>query len=255
MEKINYSELLKRVLDVGEKMLVTGAEVNRVEDSMRRMFQAYDVEHIEIFIITSSMVVTIETKDGEIFTQTRSIKTLSIDLDKLDHLNDLSRQICIEKPSPDKIKKMFAEVAGRPAYSLPMRGVFAAVIAACFAVFFGGNVLDAIIAAGIGVLVILLEYLFRQIGTHEVVFYLMVSLFAGILTIIMVKLVPNTHVDMIMIGIIMLLIPGLVMTNALRDMIIGDTISGLLRLVQSLIIAAALAIGFGLAIYMLGGVL
>ena len=53
---------------------------------------------------------------------------------------------------------------------------------------------------------------------------------------------------MILIGDIMLLIPGLAMINAVRNILGGNTISGLLRLTESLIWAAALAGGFMLAI-------
>ena len=54
--------------------------------------------------------------------------------------------------------------------------------------------------------------------------------------------------DMILIGDIMLLIPGLAMTNAIRNLLVGDTISGAVRLAESLIWAAALAGGFMVAL-------
>ena len=54
------------------------------------------------------------------------------------------------------------------------------------------------------------------------------------------------------IGVIMLLIPGAALTNAVRDMLVGHTISGLLRLAESLLLALMLAIGFGSAIYLFG---
>ena len=58
--------------------------------------------------------------------------------------------------------------------------------------------------------------------------------------------------DKILIGVIMLLIPGVATTNSARDMLVGHTISGLLRLAESLLLAGALALGFGSAIYLFG---
>ena len=58
-----------------------------------------------------------------------------------------------------------------------------------------------------------------------------------------------------MIGGTMLLSPGIAMTNAIRDMLIGDIASGLLRLVNSILVAAAIACGFAFTIIVLGGVL
>ena len=60
------------------------------------------------------------------------------------------------------------------------------------------------------------------------------------------------HIDKIMIGDIMLLIPGVAFTNAVRNVLIGDTISGLMRLVESVLWAGAIACGFVLSIWVTG---
>jgi uncharacterized membrane protein YjjP (DUF1212 family) len=59
-------------------------------------------------------------------------------------------------------------------------------------------------------------------------------------------------VDKIIIGNIMLVIPGIQFTNSLRDMINGDTISGLLNLSEALLKAIAVAMGFAVVL-MIGG--
>ena len=60
--------------------------------------------------------------------------------------------------------------------------------------------------------------------------------------------------DKIMIGDIMLLIPGLMSTNAIRDVLIGDTLSGIIRLIAALLLAAALALWiYGGNLFYLGG--
>ena len=76
MEKI-----LTNVMNIGEQMLISGAEVHRVEDSVRRMCCALGAKRIDIFIITSSMVATVYTQEGEIFTQTRRITAMGTDLE------------------------------------------------------------------------------------------------------------------------------------------------------------------------------
>lgn len=64
-----------------------------------------------------------------------------------------------------------------------------------------------------------------------------------------------SNVDKVMIGSIMLLIPGIALTNALRDLFAGDTISGILRLLEALIQAGAIACGFALAVFLGGKIL
>ena len=58
------------------------------------------------------------------------------------------------------------------------------------------------------------------------------------------KLGIITSVDNVIIGNIMTLIPGLGLTNALRDLFTGDSIAGLLRTIEAVLIALAIAAGY-----------
>ena len=91
------NDFLNCVMDIGEQMLVCGAEVHRVEDSVERMCYALGAKRIDVFIITSSMVVTVCDGADNTFTQTRRIKYTVTDFEKLHKLNELSRKICREK--------------------------------------------------------------------------------------------------------------------------------------------------------------
>ena len=126
---------------------------------------------------------------------------------------------------------------------------------ASFALFYGGNISDAV-AAGFGAVLIwgLQQYL-RPVCMNEVTFQFVASFFTGCAICGLTLLCPFLRMDKIMIGDIMLLIPGILMTNSIRDILIGDTISGVMRLVESLLWAGALACGFMCAIWFVGGVL
>ena len=92
-------------MDIGEQMLISGAEVHRVEDSMNRMCASFGVDRVDCFIITSSMVVTVSKNDGTVYTQTRRINGSGTNFHKLDKLNALSRKICECHLPVDEIKK------------------------------------------------------------------------------------------------------------------------------------------------------
>ena len=77
---------------------------------------------------------------------------------------------------------------------------------------------------------------------------LLVSFLIGVAAELVSAVIPALHMDKILIGDIMLLIPGLAMTNAVRNMLAGNTISGVVRLTESLIWAVALASGFMIAL-------
>lgn len=87
---------------------------------------------------------------------------------------------------------------------------------------------------------------------NEVTFQFVASFLTGCFICVMARIFPALHVDKIMIGDIMLLIPGLMATNAIRDILIGDTISGVMRFIEAMLLAAVLALGFIGAIFLIG---
>ncbi len=253
--KYDYDRILQAILDVGEEMIVCGAEVSRVEDSIERMCEAYGApkERINVFIITSNIQVTLETPDGRILTQIRRLVRHNTNFDRLDYLNDLSRYICANQPDEKEILERLDEVMARPEHGKPMKIFSAMLIAASFTVFFGGNWLDAVAAAVVGLVIVLMDIYFAKHEPNQIIYNFVASLAAGLSALLLVHLGIGVNVDKIMIGGIMLLIPGIAMTNSVRDMLIGDIMSGAFRLINALLIAAAIACGFALSIIFLGG--
>ena len=88
-----HDQILHGLLDMGQMLLLCGAEINRVEDTMTRLGRAYGAKKVDIFAITSDIVLTILFEDGVELTQTRRIrKSSSFDFVKLEQLNALSRK-------------------------------------------------------------------------------------------------------------------------------------------------------------------
>ena len=100
--------LLTCAMDIGEQLLISGAEVHRVEESIQRMCNAFGFSRTDVFIITSSMVVTAYTHDNTPYTQTRRITTATIDIERIHRLNALSRKICSTKMTEEEIRKDLA---------------------------------------------------------------------------------------------------------------------------------------------------
>lgn len=252
---MDYSRLLQAVLDVAEEMLVCGAEVSRVEDSIERMCVAYGCEYMRInaFIITSNIQVTLEDPDGNIITQIRRILRSDVDFDKLDYLNDLSRYICANKPPVEEIRQRFNQIMARKHYPQWFLWFGSALAAGSFAVFFGGTLVDGAAAATAGVAITIMSGLLGKIERNQLAKTFIVSFLTGVMILMMIRLGFGNNADKIMIGSIMLLIPGIAMTNSVRDMLIGDIVSGMLRLTNSLIQAVAIACGFALAMMVMGG--
>jgi uncharacterized membrane protein YjjP (DUF1212 family) len=246
-------ELLSSILDIGEQMLVSGAEVNRVEDSLGRMCRAYEAKRVDVFTITSSIVVSLQLKNGDTLTQTRRIFKYSTNLDKLDRLNSLSRYICFSKPGAADINAEMEKISCRGAYSPLVQYLAYALTAGSFTVFFGGGINDAAVSAVIGVILKLAVTNVQRVDKNVVIVNILCSFVVGLLAFLSVWSGMGRSLEKIIIGNIMLLIPGLALTNSLRDIISEDIIAGLLRLCEAILVALSISIGFGLVSVFVGG--
>ena len=240
------NEYLYRVLDIGQYMLQCGGEVSRVEDSIRRLCLAFGAERADVFTITSSIVVTIYAHHFGAVTQTRRVTGSAYDLYRLEQLNQLSRKICAEHWSLEQTEAALEEIRNTRQYGFGVQVFTYALVSSSFSLFFGGSVLDAVAAGIIGVVLKYLDRLIRKTDANAMLSALLCSCLGGLLAGLAVKFHLGDNVDMISIGNIMLLIPGIALTNSLRDMFSGNTISGLMRFIESVLLAMTIAFGFAL---------
>lgn len=247
-------KLLNCAMDIGEQMLISGAEVHRVEESVKRMCNAFGAARTDVFIITSSMVVTLYTQDGKYFTQTRRIISSTTDFEKLHQLNKLSRRLCEEKMTEAEIRMQLDKAINCKTYPFWLECLSYAVIAGAFTVFFGGGAVEMAVSLITGGLVRLGIRISDKAISNKIFSKFLSSVFATLLAFAAVKLGFIANVDKVIIGNIMTLIPGVGLTNALRDLFTGDSIAGLLRSIEAVLIALAIAAGYFL-VTALGGAL
>lgn len=251
---MNYKKLLDIVINIGKEMLICGAEVSRVEDTITRICKAYNINEIDVFTITSSIIITIKTND-ETYTQTKRISGYKTNLDILDKLNSLSRYICQNTPDISYIEKNYIQITNSSDYSFTVNCIIYCMIALSLTLYYGGNILDGVASGILGVLMYLLICKSDYIDANISFITMTIAFLIGTLAVIFVKLGFGRNLDCIVVGNMMLMIPGVAITNSIRDMISGDTMSGLLRFVESIIKAIAVTLGFVLATFYLGGII
>ena len=250
----NPAYVVECALDMGEAMLRTGAEILRVEDTIMRICTAYGGGIVDVFTILSLIILSWTTEEGKTYTQTRRIDSYSSDLEKLEELNALSRYICVNKPDCDEIVERVSAIMESNAKRISKsKFVGYLLLASAFAVFFGGTIRDGIAAAIVAIILYFWDYFFSQSSKNRVVYSLITSMVAGLSCLLTIWVRIGMDADKVMIGSIMLLIPGVNLMNALRDMMCGDIITGILRLAEALMMSAAIAAGFGIAIMLMGG--
>lgn len=230
-------------MELGCEILRSGGEIHRVEDTITRICYAYGAEDAQVFAITSLIIAEVRMPDGRVSSRSRRVSGTYNHLARLEHLNSLSRAICSSPMSQAEVHRRIIEISHYrpvPEWLCYVGGMLAT---GSFAVFFGGTWRDGLVAAVIGLLMTLFLRL-RPVRINAMARTVISSFMAGILSVLCVKLGLGDHVDKIVIGTIMLEIPGLSFGNALRDLFCGDTLSGTLRLIQALLQALMMAFGY-----------
>ncbi len=247
------NRFLKLLLDMGELMLVSGAEVSRVEESLDRMGKAYGAKGMNAFVITSSIVLTARFSDEKIVTQTRRIESSGgSNFARLEALNELSRECCAVPVPLEELEAQIEKLRKIVPSNLKLY-LGSMMASGAFAVFFGGGLWDGLAAAAVGALVCFMQQRADRYIRGAAIISFVLSFISGLCIGGLSRAVPALDQDMIMIGDVMLLIPGVSITCAIRDTMSGDTISGAMRLVESLVNAAAIAGGFMLALMLTRG--
>lgn len=242
---MDYNSLLELATDLGYRLAMNGAETFRIEDSIRRILSAYGIES-EVFAITNCLTVSIETPDGKPMTRMRRIGSHGNDLDTVEKYSNLSRRICSRLPAVDIAWKWLYETdASRRKYRLLITLLGHFLGAMGFAIVFGGTFVDGLCSGVCGVIVGLMNHFMVGLNVNQF-FSTIASAFVMAFSSYAMGAtgIPN-NTDTVIIGTLMILVPGLIFTNAMRDIIFGDTNSGTNRIVQVLLIAAALALGTG----------
>lgn len=248
LDRASCDRLARLLLDMGELMLLSGAEIHHVEETLDRIGAYYGMRRVDSFVITATILITLEMPDGRLVTHMRRITSSGgTDFTVLEYLEKVARR-CRYGMSLDG----FAAALDAAPRQIPpwMRYIGSSFAAGFFAVFFGGGAFDGVLAGVFGIIICLFKDMQARFGLNAIMFNLLSSFFIGMLTCQSVRVVPGTNQDMIMIGDIMLLVSGILMTNGVRDMLTGDTISGFFRLIESVVLTGALSLGFMVAIWL-----
>lgn len=239
-----YKLLMDIASAVGTRLAAAGAETYRVEESVIRILRAYGYE-AKVYSVPNSLIISIDIPGELPVTSLFRIKNRGNDLEAVEQYSNLSRQICAQTPDPEEAMKWIdRKERSLKKYSLPMQFLGSYLVAAGFCVFFGGSLRDALFAGLCGVVLCLFSAFLERIGAINIFLTKISAAFVmGMTAYALYAVGMIVNVDAAIIGTLMLLVPGLLFTNALRDVIFGDTNSGVNKTVEVLLIAAAVAMG------------
>ena len=240
---MDYSAYLDLAVEVGYALAMHGAETFRVEESVTRILRAYGIES-EVFAIPNCLHVCIHPSPGQTMVRMKRIGDHGNDLDSVELFSGLSRRICAETPTPEEASRWLEETRRKQRrYSLPVYLIAHFLAGFGFSFLFGANFVDGLCSGLCGLTVGIVNRLMQNVGANLFFRTLAASFPMALLAYGLQALGLAQNPDAVTIGALMLLVPGLLITNAMRDIIYGDTNSGINRLVQVLLIAAAIVLG------------
>lgn len=241
---MDMNKLLHVSTYAGRIMLESGAETYRVEETVCRICYSFGVDEADSFVTPTGIMVSI-CHDNNTYSLINRVKSRSVDLNKIDRINDLSRTLQSEPMDLSDILKLLKEIDNGERYSFPVTLAFSALSAGSFSILFGGHFNDFIAATFIGFIIKLLTSKFQKLSINEFFTNCIGGAVTALLTLLFVILGFNINIDKTIIGSIMLLVPGLAITNAIRDTIAGDFLAGLTKAAEAFLIAISIAVGTG----------
>lgn len=248
---ISVKEVCELALETGRIMLQNGGTTNRCEKMMTTVCSSYGYDRTESFVTPTGIFLTVMDRDGNAITQIKRIEGRRIDLGKVSQLSRIIIELrncrkkgdecCSYKTLLAKLK----EVDKHDPWPEWLKLFLGGMTAGCFCLLFGGSWAEFAVAYAVGILV---SISLRLIALLQVNNFLLHA-FGAALVVVFAKLldtwIVGIKLDNIIIGGIMLLVPGLAITNAIRDTMSGDLVSGTARAVEAFLLSVAIAAGSG----------
>ncbi len=240
---MNDHILLELATDLGYELAMCGAETFRVEESVSRVLMAYGIRS-EVFAIPNSLTVSIETADGCPMTRLRRIGIHGNDLDGVERFSALSRRLCQQTPPPEEAVQWLEQARkNKRSYHLSLFLIGHFLGAFGFSMLFGGSFMDGLCGGFCGLLIGIINRYTGKLKANQFFSIIAASFPMALMAYAISAAGIADNADMVNIGALMLLVPGLLFTNAMRDIIFGDINSGTNRVVQVMLIAAAIVTG------------
>ena len=232
----------------GRLLLESGAEIYRVEETVSFILTAFHVEGVSVLALPTGVFYSFTGEDGKTIGEVIRTKVRTTDLGRVSRVNAISRDLVQGRISVEDALLRLEKEQSRPPRPLYMELLSSAVTASAFAVLFGGNFWDFLLAFLCGIAESLLALPFRKDNVSKSVYLMLSGALCALIAMLATSLSPVFSRTPIIVGAIMPLLPGLAITNAIRDTVTGDLVSGVARVADALLQAVAIAAGVAIVI-------
>lgn len=241
----NENSPLELAVLAGRILLSNGAEIFRVQETMERIAASYHMETFHVYAISNG-IFACGTENGIPHTaEIRHVPLAPVHLGRVAAVNQLSREISEGKHTVPEAFARLKEIESLPFTANWIQIAASGLGSGCFCFLFGGSPIDCVVAFFSGLMVYLFVLLAGKKQLSKIMSNILASAVAAFCGLFLFQLGIGHNMDRIIIGSIIPLVPGVPLTNSIRDFFNGDYISGTIRLIDTLLIAACIAIGVG----------
>lgn len=238
-------DFLLLAADAARVVLESGGETYRAEETAQSIATGLGAVDVECFATPTGIVLSFTGPDGRIRSIVRRVSTRSLNLDRITRVERLVRDVVGGAVDWSEAEAVLGEIESSPERSVLVSLLAAAVGTGFFTLFFGGAWNDALVAAFAG---LLLARMTRNLQRRRISDFF--TNLAGGFIIAAVALGAKSlgwaaSADLAILGAAMYLVPGVAITNAIRDTIAGDLVAGVARAADAFMSAAAISIGAG----------
>lgn len=240
-------EVLETAVEAGHILLESGAEIFRVEETMKRISRYYgvDEEHKEFFVLANGLFASGKTEKGH-YAKVLQSRVQSARLSRVVAINQLSRQIEQGKYTLPEVRRELERIRNTPEPPKLLQILASAFGSAAFCVMFGGDFQDALVSFIAGMLLYVFVLFVANPHMSKISGNLIGGMFVTVICLLCQKISLGHSLSHMIIGGIISLVPGLSFTNGIRDIADGDYISGAVRLLDAIIVFVSIAVGVGI---------
>lgn len=249
----NIEEILTFCVNLSRHMIVSGANLERVSLAIEFVAKAYKLKDLSVFLLSNHISISAYDKDGNYASRQASIPPAGINLERLRNLNQLSYKIAEITPSPKVLDTMLTralKITDYPDYVI-LLGRIGAMSSLCF--MFGGSFATLIPVALVTVLLHFLMIVFESTGLDRILINSLTMWFSSVAAIFLIYVGVGTNLASVLITVSMLVIPGIPLVNAMRNLLCGRENNGILQMLKIFIETMALGLGIFVALEMFKG--
>lgn len=253
MQKMQNIDELETVLYAGNLLLSSGAEIYRAEETMYRIADAMQIKDMDAYVTNRGIFASGNVPGKGIESRIMSVPDKELNIDKIEAVNELSREVCSNRMDLSYLKTSLQNIANMGEQNVAEKILSYFLGAGCFSYAIGTSFRDSLCAAIIGSLVGFYMIWSKYRIKSRVLITIIASVLTALLSNLFVAIGLGSQLSFIIIGAMMDLVPGVSFVNSVREFSQNNFATGQTLLTSALLTCVSMASGVALVELLVSG--